>query len=77
MVSQKSKNFLISALVGTVIGAAVTLLFTPISGLKLRKKVLNGFNQLNGTKRPKSKHLHRPSTVTHRAKALHARAKRN
>lgn len=46
------EKFFLGALIGSALGAAAALLFAPVAGEKLRKKILNNFYQpLNIPKR--------------------------
>lgn len=51
----KSEDLLIGMLVGGCIGAAITLLVTPVSGTNLRHEILNGFNGVEHKKKAPSR----------------------
>ncbi len=70
------EKFFWGALIGSAIGAATALLFTPIAGRNLRKRILNGLPQpsmpkmkIFGTKR------RRPVSKTKVTSRLDGRAK--
>lgn len=47
MVRNRNQTFLVGALIGCAVGAVAGLLFTPTSGPKIRKRILNGVNHIN------------------------------
>lgn len=53
MESKTAEDFLWGALIGGAIGAAAALMLTPISGEKLRKKIKDGFPEME---LPQKKH---------------------
>jgi gas vesicle protein len=68
------EKFILGALVGSAIGAAAALIFTPMTGKSLRTKLMNGLSQAQATPKRRS-----PSTAHHTAHeghtAPHAKAK--
>ncbi|WP_059360427.1 YtxH domain-containing protein [Parachlamydia acanthamoebae] len=64
MVNKIQEDFLWGTLIGTFLGAATALLLTPASGAKLRQKMLNQLNQINGKK---TKHVASPRSRSTKA----------
>ncbi|MBA3239268.1 MAG: YtxH domain-containing protein [Parachlamydiaceae bacterium] len=54
------EKFILGALVGTALGAAAALIFTPMTGKNLRTKLLNGLSQ--GQTSPKRRSSNRTSS---------------
>ncbi|MBS4167848.1 YtxH domain-containing protein [Parachlamydia sp. AcF125] len=82
MVNKSHEDFLWGTLIGTFLGAATVLLLAPASGAKLREKISNHLNQLNGKKskptssaspRPRSKVLKPPLSQPKKAPRKHPR----
>lgn len=72
------EDFLWGTLIGTVIGAATALLLTPTSGIKLRQKMVDQLQALNGKflkeqtrSRPTKSTSHAKTSSRARATAIH------
>lgn len=64
------EKFILGALVGSALGAAAALIFTPMAGKNLRTKLMNGLSQ--GQPSPKRKSMSRSSAhVTHAKAKVH------
>lgn len=55
------EKFILGALVGSALGAAAALIFTPMAGKNLRNKLINGLSKSQSTLKRKST----PHSVAH------------
>jgi len=73
MDQQSQKNFMWGALMGSVIGAATTLLLTPVSGSRLRHQVRNRIQRLQHAKLIHARKSTAPRRTSRKAPARKAR----
>jgi len=65
-----TQNFLVGALIGSAIGAAVALVFTPMSGERLRRRIKKGLNHPFEAEPPRrASHAHRNQASAHHTRA--------
>lgn len=84
MEQNTKQEFLVGALIGGIVGAAAALIFTPVSGAKLRNEINSGFGYLEQPKKRKKavkKALakatgHASNNSTHAPKAKKPRKKK-
>lgn len=69
MESKTAEDFLWGALIGGAIGAAAALMLTPMSGERLRKKIVSGLPYSN------NHHDHVPHNVNRRSSDSHSQKK--
>ncbi len=60
MATKTTEDFLWGALIGGAIGAATALMFAPLSGEKLRKKIKDGFPDLEIYQKPPQRPHQKP-----------------